>query len=282
MGIMESVVGGIILILVVALISKARRSRIYKDWICRRALRRLFDIPNEQSVNILVPRWKAIAEETKQVSLVAYEDMLAANLVMHSLIDAGCREKNIRIITFENYKEISAEHLRENLVVLCSPRRNEVTNDFLKRLDNFRSLDYPFIDFPEDRQAKCGKFYLRINQTDFHSQSYQESTKLMNNYPNANPYECGTLHDHALIAMFPNLWELKKRAVLLAGIRAFGTWGTAYALRNIPSHLYKLTKKKKDFAAVVECEFSELKIGQCEFKRCIEIFTIPEVAQKRQ
>lgn len=221
----------------------------------RRALRKVFGFPKNEPVIIVVPEWKSIVEQTNQISLVSWEDMLAVNYVMTSLISAGWHEDKIQIKILKNNEEL-CEQRNQNLVLLCRPDRNGETHKVLEKLKDNNRLDYPF-----QKTSIQGQFKLRLDNSPFISPSYKEAKNI-----SGNAYEeCKEIHDRALIARFVSPWQSTKKVLLLAGIRAFGTWGAAQALRTKPQELYKLIRKK-DIAIVMKCKFSGMKIGDITFE----------------
>jgi hypothetical protein len=188
--------------------------------------------------------------------------MLAASLVDRSLILAGRRENSIRIISTKEFERDTANR-RENLVLLCSPHRNAVTKEVLEDLDRNHHLTYPF-----KKLSNTGHFHLTLGGRQFFSESYKQGEDFKKEHPGLNPYESPLLEDCALIARFCNPWNPNKKVMLLAGIRAFGTWGAAHALREECTKLDK-ENKRRDFSVVVKCALSEYRISECRIEKYV-------------
>lgn len=239
----------------------AKRSYALRYWREQRALRQLLDLPRDQRVVIVLPERTPSTSSALHVDFVAYEDMLACNLVERSFILAGWREEQIEIHTQDDVKRNIALK-SENLVLICS--NNELTQEVLKllRMQNRLDCDFPTVSGPQGKER-----HLKFDGVLFDSPSYLETEALSRS--GRSPFE-GTLTDYALLAKFASVFQGDRKIILVAGIRAIGTWGAARALRFKSEELTSRSGRK-DFAALVHCKFEHWKIIEYEISRIIKV-----------
>jgi hypothetical protein len=240
---------------------KIRKSQAYAYYRERVALRKLLDLRRDRRVLIVLPR-REQPREQRHLGMVAYEDMLACSLIERSLILAGWPEDCIEIVS-HTLVDNNSPLRRENLVLLCSPRRNPITEEVLHNLKNAGRLDCRF----EPGPGNSAELVLKLNGQTVESPSYREEEALLARHK--TPYD-GTLNDRALIAKFINPWQTDRKILLVAGLRAIGTWGAARALRQRAAELLMATKGT-DFAVVVDCKYEQWRIIEYDPRVPVEV-----------
>lgn len=233
----------------------ARRSYTIVYWRERMALRKLLLFSRGDRIVVVLPRREQPSVQ-KTVGAVAYEDMVACILVERCFMLAGWREEQIEIVS-NDVAVANVAYKRENLVLLCSPRRNPLTAEALATLKRQNRLDCWFDTDPDHPEELC----LHLAGANITSPSYREAEPLLRE--GKSGYE-GPLNDCALLARFENPWEPGKSVLILAGLRAIGTWGAARALRQRARELVELTGAQ-DFAVTVKCKYERWKVKEYDF-----------------
>lgn len=174
---------------------------------------------------------------------VAAEDTLATNAMAQALLTRW-PEAEVRMeIVDAGHVAVPEAH---NLIAFCRNPRNPVTQALLQH-EQVRSrlyLGFPVLKHDDGGPSEWG---IQFGATTYRSPSYEEERRLR---LEGRDRTDGELEDLALLARFTNPFEPTAKAFVVAGIRAFGTWGAAEYLRTCWDELYKQVGGE-DFACVV-------------------------------
>lgn len=124
--------------------------------------------------------------------------------------------------TKELWRHITERDKQQNLVLICSPRSNKVTEKALAELGNFLDV-IPDLQTPADSELPWWK--LRFFGGEHESPSFRQT----------DPE--GVRVDQAVIAKVkpPPEWHSAAKILFVFGIRGIGTWGAAkYFFENAP------------------------------------------------
>jgi len=208
----------------------------------------LFAFGAGESAIIIVPSLSsedANSPQTGHHEMVAAEDVFAAQALERALVSAHWpaeRLENMRVAATFDIPD------RRNLVSICSPKRNPVTQLILahpvvERATGFRFESYEGLDKSEEPRWR-----MVLDGRVIESPSYDEQRA-----PRAPGAVELSLHDRAVILRARNPWNSHARIVVVAGLRAFGTQGAAEFLL---AKGVTLTEKSNgsDFVAIIDVE----------------------------
>jgi DNA-binding MarR family transcriptional regulator len=141
---------------------------------------------------------------------------------------------------------------RQNVIALCSVRRNPFVAALLAHEAIHRVVD---LDFVARRTALGGeRWSIRFDGATIESPSYEEEAVSGDEIARAESDV--ELHDYAVVARFTNPWDANAdsegaaKCIVVAGIRAFGTLGAADFLRREAEELFDAAGGA-DFACVL-------------------------------
>jgi len=187
----------------------------------------VFGFDHTRHVALVVP---ILLESESSRIAVSVEDLLAMKIVAELL---GTRDVTEDLkVDFEMAPELYARLPEDrNLVLICSSRRNPVTNAVLKHPATAKLLTCRF-ELLRDQDGSIAspeQWTLKFGDTTIYSPSYaQESQAIADQKDLANVLR----EDYALFARLPNPWCPSSRVLIIAGLRAFGTWGAAEFMRQ--------------------------------------------------
>ena len=173
-------------------------------------------------------------------------DTKAARLIASRLTKIGLNEgKDFRVVADADLLKDKSNYermLKENdLIVLCSPKRNYITKMVLENLNNLRYQPV------YDEQKKLNYIKDRLNNVDLIS-SEDKSERHFN-------LEC---IDYGLLISAPNPFNVSKRVVIISGNHGEGTLGVAEYIQsdeNVKKLLSREEQKKIEELIVVKyCE----------------------------
>lgn len=160
-------------------------------------------------------------------------DMKAANLIASLLRQIGFQEgENFSIFSDLELRSSDSfrSRLRENLVLICSPKRNSLTAELLSRSPKLR------YDLYFDEQS--GENVLLDNERCTPFLSSRDDPRNKNQRPDKEGY------DFALICSMPNPFNLERKAIILGGIHGSGTLGAAKFL-SFGKNLERLISRRR-------------------------------------
>lgn len=182
----------------------------------------------ERGVVVVLPTVPAIDAAHRR--MIANEDMLALEACRDALQAWGCPPSQLSVELAEEMQT----PVQSNLVTICSPKRSAVTAEILahKRTRELFSCTFSRLDEPQDDVIPRWAFTLDGDL--FESPSYVQESRLI--ATGKDPW-AGPLDDNALLAKFPNPWDASLEVIVVAGCRAFGSWGAAEFLSTLSSRL---------------------------------------------
>jgi hypothetical protein len=246
----------------VLLVRRVRDSTSWRYWRERAALRRLLDLPREGRVIFVLPKRTQSSEaSSSHRDPVAYEDMLACNLIERALIIAGWREEQLEIFSHARFAADRALKC-ENLVLICSPKSNDFTAEALELLNKENRLDCTF-----DNTARPGEWKMTFAGEPIESPSYREAKNIETS---GGISDEGPLTDYAILGKFTSPWRADRKVVVVAGIRALGTWAASRLLRHMSVQILEKSHGK-DFALVLRSTYEHWKVESYEIYRFREV-----------
>ncbi|MDQ6946564.1 MAG: hypothetical protein M3256_09885 [Actinomycetota bacterium] len=211
--------------------------------------RQTFGFSAKHAVTFFVPTLPRDPSLTWRRAVTA-EDVLATRSVIQALLDSWPQVEARTVIV-----EPESEWLPEagNLCAICRENRNPVTTALLEHVRQVTGRPIGFIPVKEDRWGNPIEWGVSLG--DEHgvtvSKSFAQETSLMTR--GALLDEFVELEDVAMVARFSNPWDVESgaKALVVAGVRAFGTWGAAEYLRTQIDELYNFVGDD-DFACLLQ------------------------------
>lgn len=193
------------------------------------------------------------------------EDFMAINNIISALMLVGQSPK-IRVRDPDRLTE--AEKKQNNLILICSSKRNSVTDEALSLLRNRLGDRAPSFEI----DPKTSRLSIRFNKATYHSDSFDQQ---------GPDYD-----DIALIMKVRSPWSEEHKVLILAGIRGFGTWGAAEALKKWWRQLYdrkgslpnRKIYKTGDFAAILHVQYRDCDI---KFAHPLNVVDLDEQLDER-
>lgn len=208
---------------------------------------KIFPTEPDLPVGFMIPTLGSPGVDSSAESVVATEDHDAALAMLVALL-ARWPEAEVerrRISTGEN--DSAWTTFEGHLCTFCRERRNPLTKALLDHASTRERFD---LSFPV-REKDMG---IRLNGKEYFARTSETSMF------DSGGELLGEREDVALVARFPNPWFPGAKALVIAGTRAYGTWGAAEYLK---SHWEELmarvsqvqgsaeTAEQRDFACVL-------------------------------
>ena len=130
-----------------------------------------------------------------------------------------------------------------NLILICSPKSNDICRDVLFKTRE-RLVPRPRSQFGFKEAVRDEDWEIEFCEFSSPSPSFQEERE-----------GADELHDFALLAKLPNPYNDHAKVLIVAGIRAFGTWGAAKYLLEHSEELHE-SFKDHNFATVLKVTYS--------------------------
>lgn len=217
----------------------------------KRALKKLVSFDDKDLV-VVLPYIETFPETL--VPRTSAEDFAAFLVMLNVLFDMEWRGKLIPMTA----DEVSPTDLERNLLLVCAGKSNPLTDKVIeKAIDRF---GYDMFRFTQLDGRK--EWEIRDSTSCYQSPSYREIEQYSAEGLVLREQE---IHDVALITKFRNPWNTKNCVLILAGLRAIGTWGAAEFICKEWKQLYKQKsrfrlRKHGDFAAIVSVSYSNSRI----------------------
>lgn len=218
----------------------------------RRAQRKLLNFDDEELV-VVFPFIEAVPETL--VPRTSAEDFAAYTVVLNILFEMEWRGKIVPVTV----NDVSPAMLEGNLLMICAGKSNPLTNEVIEKAAKQFGYDDLF-RFAEI--GNSGKWQIRDQFATYLSPSYEQIAEYKGRGLVLREQE---IHDVAMVAKIRNPWNPKNKVVILAGLRAIGTWGAAEFICKEWRQLYKRKsrfgkKKNGDFAAIVSVNYNNSRI----------------------
>ena len=191
---------------------------------------------------------------------ISTEDFLAVNNLISAFDLAGHpaprRLRDPEHTTDQLKKE-------ENLIIICSSKRNPVTEQALHLL---REQTPDLADLiPSCKEEASGRQHIRWNKGEYPSESYEQS----------GPEK----DDVAMIIKARSPWAGQRRILIVSGIRRFGTWGAAEFLKKHWKEIYdrkgdsrrRGLSKQGNFVALISVRYANFDITQLKLLHLIDL-----------
>lgn len=198
------------------------------------------------------------------------EDFLAITNFIKVLLEIGWTG-NWRVRSADR---LTGEDKKQNLVTVCSPKRNTFTEEVLNEIGSQE------LDIFRFEQIKGSDYWQIVdNAAHYPSPSYQQIEDYLKEGIQPEDIADQKINDVAVIAKVTNPYNNANKIFIVAGVRGIGTWGAAEFLRKEWKKLYKRKrglpsllnflgfKKGGDFAAVLKVRYSNW-----NFINCIDAF----------
>lgn len=212
----------------------------------RRAPHEILGFDSDEELTLVVPTlWVPATETTASRWTVVTEDHLAVQA-----IDARLRASWPEAAVTTRVTDLHDERLPPagNVCSFCRDRRNPVTAQLLGHQDTKDRFGFPigFQALPTDA-GRPQEWGLVFDREVLRSPSYDGERRLLaSEASDSGPFP---VEDFALVARFPNPWG-NGHTLIVAGVRAIGTWGAAEYLRKHADEIEAETGGKA-FAALL-------------------------------
>jgi len=186
--------------------------------------------------------------------LVTFEDMLAGNYIERILTLSGWKDDLIEFRESNSFEKLDVHELAKNVVLICSPRSNNVTKRYLEHIRQNTSFDWTFDEDTDGHMTICtggGRWI---------SASYSQEEIMRKD---GLSIEENTIDDIAVVIRTDNPFNPGTKVLIVAGIRGVGTWGAAKYLRQHAKELARKTKGK-DFACLLKVRYTNWRIEKTE------------------
>lgn len=185
-----------------------------------------------------------------QDARVAFEDMLAINYVRRALTLAGWQEDMFDMREHRHFREHDSHDSAKNVVVLCSPRSNPITREFLDKINESTALNWGF------RETETKELEIYTDGGAWSSATFGQERSIRQA---GGAVEEGPLDDVVLILKAPNPYNPAAKVLIIAGIRGIGTWGGAKYLRQHAEDVV-LRTGEKNFAMLLKVAYRKWEI----------------------
>lgn len=227
----------------------------------RRPLNQLLNFGPDQLLFVFPHR-----EEIPEAILprTSTEDFLAMNNFISALLNIGWTRK----VGVRDTHRISASDKKRNLVIICSPKSNDLTAQFQQRLEDQRLQVFLF------RKGDDQPWHICDRDGTFHSKSWEQEAAYVKAGVDRRDLPGKTFEDYALITKVANPWNERNKVVLLAGIRGIGTWGAAECIKKEWQQIYdQLPRDRRDcdFSALLRIEYDNCDITAIDVRRVMEV-----------
>lgn len=218
------------------------------------ALRQLLGVHRSRELTFVVPTIESMDPIHRTV--IASEDVRAFSR-MQSGLGVGGLESTVTVLLGAD--DVVSPDPR-NLLLFCRDERNPMTKEFLERLS--LGVEFVHIGTRSDGRAMWGLH--RHGHDPLLSSSYALEAGLHAELTASGDHEWnGEFSCPALIVRAPNPFNPEGSvATLLAGVRAFGTWGSAEYLCDQAELLLSETSGR-DFLAIIDVT------ADVSFRRCV-------------
>ncbi|OGO14912.1 MAG: hypothetical protein A2Z14_16840 [Chloroflexi bacterium RBG_16_48_8] len=268
---------GIISGLVVDLILRSPR------FLHRRHLRLLLNLPKDQDlIFIYPPRQRDYAILPR----AATEDFMGINNLISALLSIGWSSDRFVIRDTERITQQQCEDA--NVITLCSPKSNSFTAMVQRELLDDGVHHYYFDQVViKNTESESLDSEPQWAITDGNGYYPSPITQALKDYEKEQQKQEGTmlppLHerslvDYAAVTKVRNPWRPEKHVLIVAGVRAIGTWGAAETIKKWYDLIYKEKKgrfqrSRKDgyFSALLKIEYRNSDIIKAEIIGLIDI-----------
>jgi len=188
-----------------------------------------------------------------QNARISFEDMLAANYLQRCLSLAGWSPEMVEMREDRAFLA-NSQDAEDNLVILCSPKSNSVTEQLLRKVDERHGLKWSFEKKPNDEME------IHTNGGHWESATYAQAASIT---AAGGRVADGALDDVAMIVKAANPHNAAASIFIVAGVRGIGTWGAAYYLRQNAQSLSARTKGRP-FAVLLKVHYNAWRIESIE------------------
>lgn len=143
----------------------------------------------------------------------------------------------------------------KNVVLICSPRSNPVTEEYLEKIEEKTGFDWAF--------RENAAHQLEIATGDLGTWSSATFRQEANIRSSGGRVEEGPLDDIAMIVKASNPYNPSAKVIIVAGIRGIGTWGAARFLREQAGDIARRFGNG-NFAMLVKVRFRNWRIESTE------------------
>ncbi len=225
-----------------------RRKEALRDIERRKeALRQLVGLGQTQSLAFVVPTVPQV--DLYHRTVVASEDMRAFDRIRRGLLESGIGfERSVTVLVGPD--DLVVDDPR-NLILFCRDERNPMTRRLLEK----RPVGFEFVAVADGPGAKRRWAIKPVDADPFVSESYKREDDLEAALIATGDDARGArLADYALVVRTVNPFSQDgTKAFLLAGIRAFGTWGAAEFLCSEAERMLEAVGDD-DFVALIRVE----------------------------
>jgi hypothetical protein len=255
---------GLVLGLLAAIVGAILGAVFWDRWlqptIENKPLRQVLNFDSRVGMLFLFPTQKPLPG--RFLRTVNLEDMRAVDYVNGGLLLAGVAQEQIRLKGAERWVPDDREN---NLVVIGSPKRNQISHRVLAALREHHNVDWDFIQSPGDPS----RWELLFNGTSYISPSHGQAKEAR---------ERGILEpeialdDYALVSKLSRLprFSPNTKILIIAGIRGIGTWGAAKYVRERAGEIQKYVGTS-DFGAVLKITYDDWRIVEMEIERIVDL-----------
>lgn len=242
---------------------------LLKKYLEKLPYRRILGFSKDEPILIVFPsrRDEPLHKGLLRDTRVTFEDMLAVNYVERMLTLSGCPDFRVQMREHKGFRKLDVHDSAKNIVLICSPKSNEITQEYLKKINDGTNLNWKF---GEDDK---GQLFISTNPGKWESATYDQEKELKKDNKIVGE---STLDDMAVIIRAPNPYNPKAKILIIAGIRGIGSWGAAKYFRQNAKSLDSKTKGN-DFALIVKIKYEGWRIQQTTDT---EIFKIIKANQK--
>lgn len=235
-----------------------------KKWK-KRPLRTLLNFGDSELIFVFPPIHTTHEEILPIFPRGAVEDFIAINNFIKVLLEIGWTG-NWRV---RSANRLTGEDGKQNLVTVCSPKRNTFTKEVLNE------IKAQGLDIFRFEQIKGSDYWQIVdNAAHYPSSSYQQIEDYLKEGIEPEDIADQEINDVAVIAKVTNPYNNANKIFIVAGVRGIGTWGAAEFLRKEWKKIYKqkrglpdFLKKSGDFAAVLKVRYTNW-----NFINCIDAF----------
>lgn len=190
------------------------------------------------------------------------EDFLAMNNFISALLNRGWPGK----IGARDTSRISQSDKKRNLIVICSPKSNDLTVE-LQKIWLEKGLHKKGL-YIFSREAN-GRWVISDYDGGYPSGSYDQEAEYLKDGVDRRDLPTKSFDDYAVITKISNPWNPKNKLILIAGIRGIGTWAAAECIKKEWRQIYrKLPNQHKDsaFSALLKIGYNNCDITSIDVR----------------
>lgn len=233
----------------------------------KRGLKKLVPFSRDSTLYLIYP--PRHGGEEGLLPKTSSEDFMAINNMISAFLSLGWNSNRFVV---RDTDRVTGEHEKQNMVIFCSPKSNELAERLQQKLlqDGVNFYHFREVSVHGFKQWVLnggGALYVSPAVTAEHRHRQAGDEK---------PLHSETLEDVAVVTSIRNPWNPDTRILWIAGVRGVGTWGAAETVKKWHKQLYTVLRRTKarktgSFSALLRITYSNSDIVKSKVSGFISI-----------